>query len=245
MIDGCAVISQVARGAVVSGGDEMRKRVLFVANSLDNAYKFRQVLLELDVEIAAGSTAQIKRFFAPGLDYDLVILEARASALEYFAEIKLSVENRGCSLLAIVDEFSIDAIELPSHITCDFVMHNAGQAECFARVRRLLGDAGPDARMDIVAIDDMTINFATYQVMVGGRPVDLTYLEYALLAFLVQHPDHTFSRDALLHSVWGVDYRGGSRTVDVHIRRIRAKLGPKLAQYIETVRGVGYHWSSL
>ena len=222
----------------------MRKRVLFVANSLDNACKFRQVLLELDVEIAAGSTAQIKRFFAPGFDYDLVIFEARASALEYFAEIKLNVENRGCPLLAIVDEFNIDAIELPSNITCDFVMHNAGRTECTARVRRLLNDAGADARMDVAVIDDMTINFATYQVAVDGKPVDLTYLEYALLAFLVQHPDHTFSRDALLHSVWGVDYRGSSRTVDVHIRRIRAKLGPKLAQYIETVRGVGYHWSS-
>ena len=69
-------------------------------------------------------------------------------------------------------------------------------------------------------------------------------MEYALLAFLVKHPDHTFSRDTLLQNVWGFDYYGGSRTVDVHVRRIRAKLGPKLAQYLETVRGVGYLWKT-
>jgi DNA-binding response OmpR family regulator len=90
----------------------------------------------------------------------------------------------------------------------------------------------------------MTLNLATYQVLVGGEPVDFTYLEYALLSFLVRHPGHTFSRDSLLQHVWGFDYYGGSRTVDVHVRRIRAKLGAELAQHLETVRGVGYLWSS-
>lgn len=222
----------------------MRKRVLFVANSLDNAYKFKQVLQELDVETAVGPTAQIKRLFAPGIDYDLVIFEARSSAFEHLEEIGSIIEHRGCSLLLIVDESKIDSIQLPAAITYDFVVHGAGLAECSVRVRHLLGDAGADAPMDIAIIDDMIINFATYQVSVDGEPVDLTYLEYALLAFLVQHPDHTFSRDMLLQNIWGFDYRGGSRTVDVHIRRIRAKLGPKLAQYMKTVRGVGYHWSS-
>ena len=90
----------------------------------------------------------------------------------------------------------------------------------------------------------MAINLATYQVTVNGEPLDLTYLEYALLAFLVTHPGRTYSRDALLRRVWGFDYYGGSRTVDVHVRRVRAKLGPDLAQHLETVRGVGYLWSA-
>ena len=154
------------------------------------------------------------------------------------------VEQRGCPLLLIVDESNVGAVKFPVGIACDFVMHGAGQVECAARVRRLLGDSGMDSHMDVAVIDDMVINFATYQVVVAGSPVDLTYLEYALLAFLVQHTDRTFSRDMLLQNIWGFDYRGGSRTVDVHIRRIRAKLGPKLAQYMKTVRGVGYHWSS-
>ena len=79
---------------------------------------------------------------------------------------------------------------------------------------------------------------------VNGEPLDFTYLEYALLAFLVTHPGRTYSRDALLRRVWGFDYYGGSRTVDVHVRRVRAKLGPELAQHLETVRGVGYLWSA-
>ena len=79
-------------------------------------------------------------------------------------------------------------------------------------------------------------------VAVDGEPLDLTYLEYALLAFLATHPGRTYSRDALLRHVWGFDYYGGSRTVDVHVRRIRAKLGPELAQHLETVRGV-YLWN--
>ena len=86
------------------------------------------------------------------------------------------------------------------------------------------------------------INLSTYQVIVDGQPVDFTYLEYALLAFLVTHPSHAYSRDALLSRVWGFDYYGGSRTVDVHVRRVRAKLGNELASHLRTVRGVGYMW---
>ena len=97
---------------------------------------------------------------------------------------------------------------------------------------------------DTITVESMVINTNTYQVTIGDEPLDLTYLEYALLAFLVQHPERTFTRDALLQNVWGFDYFGGSRTVDVHVRRIRSKLGPKLAEHLQTVRGVGYLWST-
>jgi DNA-binding response OmpR family regulator len=202
------------------------------------------VLLELQVEVSAGSTAQIKRLLAPGMDIDLVIFESRTTAQEHLEEIVTLVENQGCALLVIVDESSAESLKLPASASCDFVMHDAGRVECVARVRRLLGDRRTDDSAEIVTVDRMTINLATYQVTVGDDPIDFTYLEYALLAFLVKHPDHTFSRDTLLQNVWGFDYYGGSRTVDVHVRRIRAKLGPKLAQYLETVRGVGYLWKS-
>ena len=112
------------------------------------------------------------------------------------------------------------------------------------RVRRLLGKVAPELHANVIAIDSMIINLDTYQVSVAGEPVDFTYLEYALLAFLVQHPNHVYSRDALLQRVWGIEYYGGSRTVDVHVRRIRSKIGPGLAQHLETVRNVGYLWNS-
>ena len=123
-------------------------------------------------------------------------------------------------------------------------MHGASAAECAVRVKRLLNDEEAVGSSDLIVVDHMTINLATYQVLVSDKPIDFTYLEYALLSFLVRHPGRTFSRDALLQHVWGFDYYGGSRTVDVHVRRIRAKLGPELAQRLETVRGVGYLWSA-
>ena len=123
------------------------------------------------------------------------------------------------------------------------VVHGASPDECSERLRQLLWPGNESSTSDYIAVDAMTINLATYQVKVNGEPLDLTYLEYALLAFLVTHPGRTYSRDALLRRVWGFDYYGGSRTVDVHVRSVRAKLGPDLAQRLETVRGVGYLWS--
>ena len=222
----------------------MTKQVLFIANSLDNAFKFQNVLTRFDVEVSAGSTQQIKRLLAPGCDTDLVVFEARDTALDHVEETVTLCESRGCALLAITDVSSLGELALPPGGKFDFVMQEASQSECEMRVRRLLGGGNADDAERTIVIETMVVNLATYQVSVAGEPVDFTYLEYALLAYLVQHPDHTFSRDTLLRNVWGFDYYCGSRTVDVHIRRIRAKLGPALAQHIETVRGVGYHWSS-
>ncbi len=222
----------------------MRKHVVFIADSLDNAYKFQQVLSAFDVDIAAGSTMQIKKLLSPDANFDLVIFEARGTALANMAEIAALAEDRSCPLLAIVNGEECDQLDLPQIIPCDFVTHGAGIAECSARVRRLLNTDGTNGHSDIITVDEMTINLATYQVAVDNEPIDFTYLEYALLSFLVRHPGRTFSRDELLQHVWGFDYYGGSRTVDVHVRRIRAKLGPELSQRLETVRGVGYLWNA-
>ena len=221
----------------------MRKRVVFIADSLDNAYKFQQVLSGFEVDIAAGTTMQVKKLLAPGSHNDLIIFEARGMAQANLPEIVQLAEDHTCPLLVIVDQADISKLKLPTLVSSDFVLHGAGPEECEARVKRLLGNDGPAMPSELITIDAMTINLATYQVTVADEPVDFTYLEYALLAFLVRHPGHTFSRDALLQHVWGFDYYGGSRTVDVHVRRIRAKLGPELAQRLETVRGVGYLWS--
>ena len=222
----------------------MHKRVLFIANSIDNAYKFQQVLSDLDVEIAAGSTLQIEKLTAAGSKMDLIIFEARETALANLEEIETIAENRGCPLLVIVNASDVGRLRTLARVPVDFVIHGACSAECKARIRRLLGGVGLDGPIEELKVGSMAINLATYQVTVAGEPVDFTYLEYALLSYLVQHPNHTFTRDALLQSVWGFDYFGGSRTVDVHVRRIRAKLGPELAQHLETVRGVGYLWNS-
>jgi DNA-binding response OmpR family regulator len=108
-----------------------------------------------------------------------------------------------------------------------------------ARARRRVNGVPDD---NVVRIGSLEVNLATYQVAIAGRPIDFTYMEYELLKFLVTHPGRVFSREALLSRVWGFDYYGGARTVDVHVRRVRAKLGAEHAGRIKTVRSVGYRF---
>ena len=114
-------------------------------------------------------------------------------------------------------------------------------------------DRRPDGdEATVLKVGDLTVNPENYQVYVHGRPLDLTYKEFELLKFLAQRPGRVCDRDMLLREVWGYDYYGGTRTVDVHIRRLRAKLGAEHEALIETIRNVGYRlvprvrdWSSL
>lgn len=222
-----------------------RKQVIFIADSLDNAYKFRQVLSEMDVEVSAGSSLQFKKLLSQKSDCDLVIYETRSEGPAEVSSAEQVLVDAGCSnLLLIVDESELADFRLPMQVKSDFVVRGATPEECSARIRQLLWPGNENSVSDFITVDNMTLNLATYQVQVNGEPLDLTYLEYALLAFLVTHPGRTYSRDALLRRVWGFDYYGGSRTVDVHVRRVRAKLGPELAQHLETVRGVGYLWTN-
>lgn len=222
-----------------------RKSVIFIADSLDNAHKFQHVLSRLDVDVSAGSTLQFKKLLMQRPGCDLVIYEARNDMQAGVAQAEqLLMEDGSAAMLVIVENGQLGDFRLPVQVKADFVVHGASEEECEARIRQLLWPGSEGSASDYVSVENMVINLATYQVKVGGEPLDFTYLEYALLAFLVTHPGRTYSRDALLRRVWGFDYYGGSRTVDVHVRRVRAKLGPDLAQHLETVRGVGYLWSA-
>ncbi|GAB3855487.1 two-component system response regulator GlnR [Nocardioides maradonensis] len=129
----------------------------------------------------------------------------------------------------------------------DVVLHTAGPAELEARIRLAIGKlaaernaADPDAH--VIRSGEVVVDDATYTAKVGGRVLDLTFKEFELLKFLAQHPGRVFSRQQLLQEVWGYDYFGGTRTVDVHVRRLRAKLGPENEMLIGTVRNVGYRF---
>lgn len=115
-------------------------------------------------------------------------------------------------------------------------------AELEARIVRARRQVGGGEEVQTVRVGSLEVDLATYQVSVLGEPIDFAYKEYELLRFLVTHPCRVFSREALLNRVWGYDYYGGARTVDVHVRRLRAKLGAEHAGRIKTVRGVGYRF---
>jgi DNA-binding response OmpR family regulator len=121
----------------------------------------------------------------------------------------------------------------------DFVLVPYVPAELYMRIRRAEWRRSEFAGKERIKIGAMCIDLAGHEVTVDGRVVDLTHQEFALLKFLSQNRGRVFSREQLLNRVWGVTYYGGSRTVDIHVRRLRMKLGP-VADPIETVRGVGY-----
>jgi two-component system, OmpR family, alkaline phosphatase synthesis response regulator PhoP len=116
------------------------------------------------------------------------------------------------------------------------------RGEVEARVARAQRSVNGIEAGEVVRVGSLEVNLATYQVSIAGEPIGFAYMEYELLKFLVTHPNRVFPRESLLTAVWGYDYYGGARTVDVHIRRIRAKLGQEHAARIKTVRSVGYRF---
>ncbi len=129
----------------------------------------------------------------------------------------------------------------------DLLLSTAGPAEAEARIRLAIArlteqhDAS-DPEAHVIRSGEVTVDDVTYTAKIGGRPLDLTFKEFELLKYLAQHPGRVFSREQLLQEVWGYDYFGGTRTVDVHVRRLRAKLGTEHEQLIGTVRNVGYRF---
>ncbi len=148
-------------------------------------------------------------------------------------------------VLLVVTEGGLVAVSADWGID-DVLLDTVGPAEVEARLRialgRLVGRPGDEGPPDEIRSGDVTIDEASYTAKVRGRTLDLTFKEFELLKFLAQHPGRVFSRAQLLQEVWGYDYYGGTRTVDVHVRRLRAKLGPEHEAVIGTVRNVGYRF---
>ncbi len=145
-------------------------------------------------------------------------------------------------LLVLVGGGQLDALELRDDLFDDFCLTPLRPAEFRARIEHLFSRAGRGTRPELVEYGPLALNLETYQAAVDDEPLDLTYMEYELLKFLAAHPGKVFTRETLLSRVWGYDYYGGARTVDVHIRRLRAKLGEEHAGLIHTVRSVGYRF---
>ena len=147
----------------------------------------------------------------------------------------------GVASLALVRADDLDLLDFGAGFD-DFVVFPATNEELTARVRRAIWVKSGVESDNTLRAEDLHIDLSNYKVFVAGRPVDLTYKEYELLRFLAQNPDKVFTREALLNRVWGYDFYGGARTVDVHIRRLRSKIEDRTHTFIETVRNVGYRF---
>jgi DNA-binding response OmpR family regulator len=145
-------------------------------------------------------------------------------------------------LLLLVSGAQLHELDLRHDLFDDFCLHPFHPRELEARLKHMFSRAGVGHRPELVEYGDLVLNLETYQAALLGKPIDLTYMEYELLKFLASNPGKVFTRETLLSRVWGYEYYGGARTVDVHIRRLRAKLGEEHANLIQTVRSVGYRF---
>ena len=145
-------------------------------------------------------------------------------------------------VLMLVSGVQLAELELREDLFDDFCLWPFQPRELEARLKHLFWRTGRGTQPELVSYGDLVLNVETYQAAIEGTPLDLTYMEYELLRVLASHPGKVFTRETLLSRVWGYEYYGGARTVDVHVRRLRAKLGEEHASLIQTVRSVGYRF---
>ena len=172
---------------------------------------------------------------------ELVVLDSRAMSPE---------ELRGCVEECARLDVPALALLAPDRLSelnadmglADFALTTAPDSEVLARATLIAQKRTKPEEGELIRVADLTINPATYEVAIGGRRVDLRFKEYELLRLLAANPGRVYSREALLSQVWGYDYFGGTRTVDVHIRRLRSKIEDSEHRFIETIWNVGYRF---
>ena len=173
---------------------------------------------------------------------DVILVDARQDLASAKSLCKiLNTTGVNVPLVLVLTEGGLTAVSADWGVD-DVLLEAAGPAEVDARIRLVIGRQAQEKSSSKIQASGVVIDEASYSAKVHGRPLDLTFKEFELLRFLATHPSRVFTREQLLSEVWGYDYFGGTRTVDVHVRRLRAKLGD-LESLIGTVRNVGYRFN--
>jgi DNA-binding response OmpR family regulator len=221
-------------------------RVLLLTNTLGASAEVLPALglLQHQVRILPAEASVLVD--APELD--LLMIDARRDLPAAKSLTKLLTSTGvGCPIVAITTEGGLTAVNADWGID-DVILDTAGPAEVDARIRIALGKhaiemVASDPHAGEIRTGEVVIDETTYTARLKGNVLDLTFKEFELLKYLAQHPGRVFTRAQLLQEIWGYDYFGGTRTVDVHIRRLRSKLGPEFEAIIGTVRNVGYRFT--
>lgn len=171
-------------------------------------------------------------------DWSVAVLEVGDEPAAILRRARGLAEDLGVDVLLVVDRTQAGIVGEAGFVA-DFLIGPPDPVELRLRLGRLARQEPAD---EVIRFKDLELNTATYQATVIDRPVDLTYMEYELLRFFIENQGRVWSREQLLSRVWGYDYFGGARTVDVHVRRLRSKLGEERASWITTVRSVGYRF---
>lgn len=171
-------------------------------------------------------------------DWSVLVVELADEPMRRLRLIGDLVSVSGVPVLVIAEPAQFPLLEQAAGVA-DFVANPPDAAEIGVRIRRMMKRGESD---ELLVHQDLELNPLTYQATLAGSPLDLTFMEYELLRFFVDNRGRVWTREQLLSKVWGYDYYGGARTVDVHVRRLRAKLGEERAEWITTVRSVGYRF---
>jgi DNA-binding response OmpR family regulator len=221
-------------------------RVLLLTNTSGASAEVLPALGLLQHQVRIMSAEASILVDAPDMDVVLVDARRELPAAKSLTTL-LTSTGLGCPVIAIATEGALSAVSADWGID-DVILDTAGPAEVDARIRIAIGRylaliTSTDPSTGEIRTGDVVIDENSYTARIKGRTLDLTFKEFELLKYLAQHPGRVFSRAQLLQEIWGYDYFGGTRTVDVHIRRLRSKLGPEFESIIGTVRNVGYRFT--
>ena len=218
-------------------------RILFISDDLANKKPLKSGLLESAMAVTSVTSAEVTGdgFLPPDrLDVIVIDLERFATDLARLCRVLKGERSlREVPLIALLPEAQLGRIDFGVGID-DYLTLPVSPKRLVERLNFLAWKLHRAAPKNGCSFGSLVVDFERYEVHVGGQPVDLTYKEFELLKFFATHPGKPFTREVLLDKVWGYDYYGGTRTVDVHIRRLRAKIESDGGCYIETVRNVGY-----
>ncbi len=222
-------------------------RILILKSNVDGTEELDSGLRQMGYRCSTASSADMAIDIAKREEIDVLLVDANglsASAwynlkTEQVPKIKSAVH---LPVIALLPSETLDGIHSAFQID-DFIVRPFNLSELAARIKRITNRAN-SANQDSIRCRNLVIDTAKCEVTIDDRPVQLTFKEYELLKFLMRHRGKVFTRDALLNEVWGYDYYGGDRTVDVHIRRLRSKIEDVDHAYIDTVRNIGYKFCS-
>jgi DNA-binding response OmpR family regulator len=218
--------------------DSSVAQLLILTPQVDGDVLPALALLGHSVRTIPAEPAQL--ITAPSCDVILVDARSDLASAKSLCKI-LTATGVNVPIVLVLTEGGLTAVSADWGAS-DVVLDTAGPAEVDARVRLVIGRLAQTVGTSKIQASGVVIDEASYSAKVHGKPLDLTFKEFELLRFFATHPSRVFTREQLLSEVWGYDYFGGTRTVDVHVRRLRAKLGD-LESVIGTVRNVGYRFN--
>jgi len=213
--------------------------VFIIANESEQARKLRAELAQrgLDCLIVPHNAGTLEQIAGQHLGVMLLDTDEATTGSEAWEQAQRIRQERQIPLITLVSGEKLNGLD--SNID-DFVVKPWEPNEVTVRIKRILGKKESIDNEDIIRCGDLVIDSAKCEVSLSGKPIMLTFKEYQLLKFLASNKGKVFTRESLLNKVWGWDYYGGDRTVDVHIRRLRSKIEDPTHTFIETVRNIGY-----